>query len=203
MKSRLLTCCLSMAGLLWAGAGPADAQDTGGGAPGEQEMMELMAKYAQPGPFHQRFEKLAGSWTVTVKMWMAPGAPPMESAGQAEFEPILGGRYLVQRFKGEMMDTTFEGMGLTAYDNFAERFIDVWIDEMSTTVMVSYGQPDSTGDVITYHSKMDDPMTGRQDVPMRSVATFVDDNTHMIEMYTTDPTGQEFQTMEIVYKRQE
>lgn len=205
MKSGILTCSLLIAGLLIAGAGPVIAQDTKGEATGEQEMMEmmeLMAKYGQPGPFHHKFQKLAGKWTASAKMWLAPETQPAVSTGKVEFELILGGRYLVQRFEGQMMDATHRGMGITAYDNFRERFIDIWIDDMNTGIVVSYGTADSTGQIITYHSKMDDPMTGRKDVPVRTITTFVDDDTHLLEMFATDPAGQEFQTMEILYKRQ-
>jgi len=70
----------------------------------EQAMMEKYIQAATPGPEHQRLAKLAGKWKLQVTSWMAPGAPPQKSEATAEFKTILGGRYLHQEVKGNMMD---------------------------------------------------------------------------------------------------
>lgn len=91
---------------------------------------------------------------------------------------------------------------LTAFDNFRQEYINTWIDSMGTCLMISRGTASADGNVINYQATMDDPATDRKDLPMRSVARFEGDDTHIVEMYCTDPSGKEFQNMEIVYKRQ-
>jgi len=55
---------------------------------------------------------MTGSWEFETKMWMeGPGAPPALSKGTAEMKMIMGGRFLRQDLKGEMM-----GMPLTDTD---------------------------------------------------------------------------------------
>ena len=78
----------------------------------------------------------------------------------------------------------------------------MWIDNMGTGMYVSHGTANENGDVITLQGSMDDPMSGRKDVPTRSVSTTVDENTHKMEMFATGPDGTEFKTMEVVYTRQ-
>ena len=188
---------VAVGSLLMAGPVGAQAPDTGMAA-----MMAQWAKYATPGPHHQEMAKMVGKWTATVKTWMAPGTPPMESQGMGEFTMVLGGRYLIQDFKSQMMGQPFEGMGISAYDNFRGRYVDVWVDNMSTGMMISYGTADSTGKVFTYKGKMDDVMSGKKDVPIRTVMRIIDNDTQMMEMYGPDQTGKEYKTMEMVYKRQ-
>lgn len=163
-------------------------------------MMEAMAKYGAPGEHHRYFEKAVGSWDATVTMWMEPGAPAETYTGTGTYSLILGDRYLKHDFEGVAMGQPFKGLGLTGYDNFRERYIDLWLDDMSTSMMISYGTMDSAG-VVTYAGKVDDPMAGRKDVPIRSVTQFLDDNTSKMEMYVTDESGDEFKSMEIIYKR--
>lgn len=164
--------------------------------------MEQWAKFAQPGEGHKHFARLAGKWSAAVKFWFTPDAPPSESVGSAEFRLIFGGRFLVQEFKGRAMGQPFEGQGLTGFDNFRQEYISTWIDSMGTCLMITRGTAGADGNTIDYRGTHDDPATGRKDVPMRSVARFEGDDTHIVEMYCTDPSGKEFQNMEIVYKRQ-
>jgi hypothetical protein len=134
-------------------------------------------------------------------MWAAPGAPPMNSSGVGTFSMILGGRYLKHDFEGSTFGTPYKGLGITGYDKFREEYFDLWFDDMSTGVMISRGVADSTGKVFHYTGKMDDPMAGMKDMPVRSVYTIIDDDTRQMEMYVPDGSGGEFKSMEIVYQR--
>ncbi len=89
---------------------------------------------------------MAGTWTYTVKMWMAPDAPPMESKGSAVRKPIMEGRYFVANFTGEMKmpgedgkmkNFEFKGMSIEGYDNVQQKFVSTWCDNMGTGIMTS------------------------------------------------------------------
>jgi len=180
-------------------------------APATPSMEEMMAKWKQVnalGPQHKDMAKAVGKYDTLSRMWMAPGAQPIESKGTAEFELVLDGRYLRQKYHCPGMDMgmgkpePFEGMGLEGYDNFRKQYVSTWVDSMSTSILYMTGTADETGKVITYTGKADDPMTGQKDKPYKSVLRKISDDKAVFEMYDRTPEGQEFKAMEIEYTRQ-
>ncbi|MEW5763913.1 MAG: DUF1579 domain-containing protein [Acidobacteriota bacterium] len=183
---------------------PARAQEKEGQAPPApsqemQAMMEAYAKAAQPGPGHAFLAQLVGTFKATVKSWMGPGEPEV-SEGISENTMIFGGRYLHQKFTGSVMGQTFEGLGLTGFDNTFQKFTGLWIDSMSTGMMTSEASLDATGKVLNSVETYPDPLTGKVK-RTRSVLKIVDADTHVMEMYDVGPDGKEFRMMEITYRR--
>jgi len=170
------------------------------GQPDQAAMMAAWQKYATPGENHARLKAFAGSWTAAVKMWMAPDAPPQESAGTEEAKLIMGDRYLQADFKGTFNGQPFSGVGFTGYDNGRKKFVGVWIDNMGTGIMTSEGTCDAEGKVYTYAAMATDPMTGKTS-KSRMVMRVDSDTKHTKEMYGKGPSGKEYKMMEIVYTR--
>jgi hypothetical protein len=168
------------------------------GVSGEQ--MEAMTRAMTPGLPHKHLARLVGSWIFTNKMWVTPGQPPAESSGTMHGETILDGRYVQTVWKGNIMGMAFEGRGMDGYDNVAQKYVSSWVDNMGTGIMYSTGTCDDAGKVCAYNSDMWDPMTGKKS-SMKSVITWVDDNTFTNEMYGNDPSGKEMKMMEITAKR--
>jgi hypothetical protein len=171
---------------------------------GAEAMGQMMAEYAKWGALgeqHKEFAKAVGDWETTCRIYMAPGVPPMESKGTATFKTILGGRFLVQEYKSEMMGQPYEGMGIEGYDNFKKKYVSIWMDSMSTGIWSSAGDCDSTGKTCTYYGAMDDPVTGVQDKMGKMVVRVVDDDKHMFDMYELLPDGTEKKCMDIEYTR--
>ena len=168
------------------------------GGMSDADMQKMMAA-ATPGAEHQRLAKMAGDWTFTNTMWMAPGQPPMQSTGTMHAATEMGGRYLVADWKGEFMGQPFHGRATSAYNNVAKRYEDTWVDNMGTGIMYSTGECNAKG-VCTYTGDGWDPMSG-QKMTMRSVMSWADDNTFKTEMYAPGPDGKEMKMMEIVAKR--
>ncbi len=162
-------------------------------------MMEAMTKAATPGEQHKMLAHMAGTWDAKVTMWMMPGTDPIVSTAVAENKVIMGGRYVEQRFKGNMMGMPFEGIGYTGYDNIKKQYFGTWMDSMSTGFMVSTS---TGGDAksMTYKGTMPDPMTG-QDAPFEQKVTFIDADHSNFEMWTPGPDGKMFKMMEIAYSR--
>ena len=63
----------------------------------------------------------------------------------------MGGRYLEQRFKGDIMGMPFEGIGYTGYDNVKKQYWGTWMDNMSTGMMTSTGTAPPTGRSWTFN----------------------------------------------------
>ena len=111
----------------------------------QQAEMEAMMKAATPGDAHKKLGAMVGTFNTDVKMWMAPGTPPTGGTGVAENSWALDGRFLEQRFTGTFMGMPFHGIGYTGYDNIKKHYIGSWMDNMTTSMMVSEGTPDATG----------------------------------------------------------
>src|SRR6266446_8336523 len=97
----------------------------------EKGMMdEQMMKLGQPGEAHKRLEPLVGKWEYTVTWWMNPGKEPQVMKGTNENTLVMGGRFLQQQAHGETKENqpTFEGMGLTGYDNIKKSYTSMWVD---------------------------------------------------------------------------
>ncbi len=163
-------------------------------------MMQGFMKNAAPGPFHAHLKPLVGSWKTTSKFWMAVGAEPSVSEGTAERKLILGGRYLQEHYNSTVMAMPFQGFGMVGYDNMKKQYVSIWMDTMSTTVMVDRGTCDPSGKVFTYHGEMDDPFTGIHK-KYRTVLRVINNDKHMLEMFETAPGEKERQSMEIIYTR--
>jgi hypothetical protein len=184
---------------LFVGAIPVIAQDNDAKKAGEQKaMMDAWMKSMTPGEGHKKLEPFVGAFDVKVRSWMAPGAPPAESSGSAQNRWVLGGRYVEETFDGQFMGQPFSGIGYTGYDNIKKAFVSTWMDNMSTSIMMTKGSMD--GNTMTSSGTMDDPMSGKSQVVNNKV-TIVDNDHHTMEMWGPGPDGKPFKMMEISYAR--
>ena len=135
-----------------------------GGQPSAAEMQQMMAQMTElgkPGENHRLLAQLAGDWTYTVKMWMDPSAPAMESKGTATRKVIMDGRFCTTEHSGKfqmpgpdgkMTDMNFTGMAIEGYDNVKKKFTSAWIDNMGTMILTSEGTWDPTAKAFTYRA---------------------------------------------------
>jgi len=178
----------------------ASAQQQPSASAEQQAAMDAWMKAASPGAPHQRLAQFEGSWNVTTKMWMAPGATPEVSAGTATSKMVLGGRYLRERVESVMMGMPFEGIGYTGYDNLKGKYVGTWVDNFGTGVLTVEGTWNEADNSLVTTAEMLDPMTGKM-TSMRMVTRVVDANTHVAEFYQPGPDGVEFKGMELTYTR--
>lgn len=178
-------------------AAPAWAQDEKKGAMPPE--MEAWAKIGTPGEPHKKLAPMVGKWATTTTMWMAPGQAPMEVKGTAEGKWILDGRYVEMVHHSSMMGKPFEGRSVDGYDNQTQRYVNTWMDTMSTAPMIAYGKVEGNG--LAYSGEFIDPMTN-QKMTSRSVLSWPDKDTFKFESYMPGPDGKEFKSMEVVGKRQ-
>ncbi|MGD9851962.1 MAG: DUF1579 domain-containing protein [Nitrospirales bacterium] len=166
-----------------------------------QAMMEMYKKLATPGEPHKLFASLAGIWTTKTKSWMDPDKPPMESTGTAEMKMLLDGRFLKQKFIGEMMGQPFSGIGIDGYDNLRKKYVTAWIDTMGTGIFLMEGTASADGKTITLEGQHDEPGGGQ--MSHRAVWKIIDHNNQTFDMYGTHHGGKEMKMMEITYIRKQ
>lgn len=155
--------------------------------------------YMTPGNVHQMLAKSSGVWNEELTMWMEPGAEPTKSTATAVNKMILGGRYQHSTHMGTVMEMPFEGIGITGYDNAKKMLVSTWIDNMGTGIMYSEGKWDDASKTAEFIGTAIDPVSGKE-LKIRQIMKHVDDNTEVMEMYTTRD-GKEFKSMEIKMTR--
>jgi hypothetical protein len=171
------------------------------GAPAmDPAMMDMMMKAGTPGDAHKKLDGLVGTWDTKVQFWMMPGTDPMLSGGTSTNQWVMGGRYLEQRYKGDMAGMPFEGVGYTGYDNVKKQYWGTWMDNMSTSMMTSTGSVSADGKSWEFTATMSDPMTGKDSTAKEKV-TVIDADHHTMEMWAAGPDGKMFKNMEINYSR--
>jgi len=163
----------------------------------EKAMMELYMKLGTPGAPHKMLESLAGTWVAKSRMGIETGQA-MEEAGFSEQKMILGGRFLLQEYSGQMMGMPYNGIGYTGYDNHAKKFVSTWMDSTSTAILFFEGTGSPDGKTITQECAHDDPMRG----PMkwRSVIRILDENKNTFEMFGIKDDKEE-KMFELIYTR--
>lgn len=168
--------------------------------PKMEEMMKKVEAAGKPGAAHKALEPLVGDWNAEVKMWMDPAAAPTTSKGTAKAVWDLNGRFVREEFKGEFMGKPFRGLSFTGYDNVKQKYNNVWIDDMSTTIFTSEGEADKAGKAISFEGSYSCAMTGEKEKPSKQVIRIISPDKHIFEMY--DPSkGANAKTMEITYTR--
>ena len=171
-------------------------------APAEAEQAAMMAAWQKamtPGEAHAALARGAGTWKMTVRMWMDPSAEPMVSEGSAERRMILGGRVLEEASTSDMMGMPFEGLGRTGYDNVTGKYWSSWIDNMSTGIFLQHGSHDPETDAYGFNGEYPDPMSGGT-TRVRSVVRWENDDTQHFEWYEDRGAG-EVKTMVVTYER--
>lgn len=192
-----LCLCAVLAGL----AVPVAAQE--GEAPAADPAMAAMMASMVPGPQHEMLASMTGTWTITMKFWMEPGAEPQTSTGTAERSMIFDGRVLEERVTSEVMGMPFEGLGHTGYDNVTGEWWGTWMDNMGTGVMLTKGTVDEDTHTSTWEGEMSDPVSGGK-TPMRMVAKHEGGDREVVEFFSPAPDGGDMiRTMELTYERQQ
>ncbi|MDX2200936.1 MAG: DUF1579 domain-containing protein [Phycisphaerae bacterium] len=179
--------------------------------PDEKAMAEAMEKMAKLGPNHELLKGMIGDWDYTMSWWMDPSQPAQTSKGTAKHVSMMEGRYVHSDHQGTMampdpanpgksVDKPFHGAGVTGYDNMKQKFVSVWMDNMSTGMFMTEGTYDAAAKTFTYHGDMDDPMMSGSKVHVRYTIKMTDNDHHDFTWYETRG-GQEMKTMEIKYAR--
>ena len=147
----------------------------------------------KPGPELDHCKQLEGTWDATMKFMGA------ESKGTMIWKMDLGGLWLLEHFKGDFGGMPFEGRGATTYDPAKKKYVNVWIDSMTTSPMISEGtfNPDKKT------MSMTGTMTGPDGKSMKHIMTsqMIDNNNILFTMRTPDASGKEEEMFTITYKR--
>lgn len=100
---------------------------------------------------HGRLMKLAGKYTTATK-FTGGGETAPESAGEATFTSILGGRFLLQEEKGSMFGQSIESRKMYGFNAESKKYEGLWTYTGSTAMMTMTGTSADEGKTIAFNS---------------------------------------------------
>lgn len=164
--------------------------------------MQACATAGTPGAQHAQLAKSIGTWTGNTTMWMAPGMEPTQSTCTSTIAGIMDGRFTKCKLEGEMPGMgPFNGFGIYGFDNVAQKYQAVWIDNCGTGIMTGIGELSSDSSTMTWKFSYTCPITKKL-TTMREIDRFTGKDSKTTELFSIDPkSGKEFKMMEIVFTR--
>jgi len=166
----------------------------------DDAMMKAWTAFMTPGEMHKMMATWNGTWTAEVSSYMDPSAPPTKSTATVENKMALNGLYQMGHFTGTMMGSPFEGFGTLAYDNAKKMFVNTWVDNMGSGVVIMTGQWNPATKTLELKGTQSDPMTGK-DSAIREELKIIDANTQKMTMYGVGMDGKEMKFMEATMKK--
>jgi len=153
----------------------------------------------KPGPEHAILKRDEGVWDARVEMQMGPPGTPAQVSSGVETNTLIGGLWLVSDFKGTMEGQPFRGHGTFGYDALKKKYVGIWVDSMSTSLMRTEGDYDAVAGTLTMVGEGPGPDGNL--VNYREVMRWPDPATRVFTMFMSGPDGKEAPAMSITYKR--
>ena len=168
------------------------------------QLIAMMQEMSKPDEHHAFLKKFAGDFDCTLQMWMDPTDKPTPTPGYTESQWQLGGRYLTSDFVGSFSfggaNVPLKGIGILGYDRIKGQYFSVWMDSMSTGVMMLPGVADTNAGTLTFDG-MVTSFAGES--RMKNVYTLTEKGYTMefFEPNPMDPAGELANTGIITYTR--
>jgi len=164
-------------------------------------MAKAWQDFATPGDMHKWLAKFNGIWDADITSYANP-AQPEKTKGTAVYTSALNGLYQEGKFTGTMMGMPLEGKSWCGYDNSKKEFVNTWIDNMGSGIILMKGKYDEASKTLTLKGVQTNPATGK-DADIRELMKITGDNNYTMEMYGTGPDGKEMKFMDTTYKRKQ
>lgn len=173
--------------------------------------MQECLKNMEPGEPHKLLGNFVGSWKTTSKMWMMgeSGPPPLVTNGTSEVKWVLGGHYIMEEHRGEVMmpdadmqmkKKAHEGISMVGYDNNRNLYTGTWADNLGTAMMNFKGAASPDGKTITMYGEMDEPMVKVYGRYVKFVHRILSKDKHVFELYDLH-AGDNYKVIEVTYER--
>lgn len=166
------------------------------------EMMAAMKRLGEPGEGHARLGPLVGVWDTETHMYMAPGAEPIVTEGQAESRTTLGGRFLVEDLDGHGPDgAPYRGQSVLGFNNITGRYEGIWISDGMTPMTTYTGEMSEDGRTLVFAGTETDPTGTGPDRTFRMERVIQGPERNTLAMHYAMPDGTQMKSFEIVYTR--
>jgi hypothetical protein len=158
------------------------------------------AQFPEPPKEMEVFQRDVGKWDCEARFYADPAAEPMLSKATEENE-MLGGFWMVSKFKGEVMGAPFEGSGQFGWNATTKKYIGSWVDSMSPQATCMEGTWDAASKTLTMVGASTDPSGA--EMRSKQAVVYEDDDHHTMTMYLQGPGGKDDWTkqLEVRYSR--
>jgi hypothetical protein len=154
-----------------------------------------------PGQEHRVFDVMQGSWDVSLKIPIGNGKH-IDGKTFCKAEWVMDGRFMRLEY-----NSTFQGKPLTVvrylgFDRYKNKYTETHFESTHTDMMMSEGTISPDGKTVTCWGNHVDVAINKS-VKVRTVTTFVDNDTFVLEMIYTDTDGKDFKTVTLTHKRKQ
>ena len=128
-----------------------------------KRFVDAYSALGMPGTQHETLVALAGDWQVAGRMRFSPEDEWEAFFASAEITPMLGGRFISERIAGDQTESwpvPYKGLRILGYDNAANEFNAVVLNNLQTSILSMSGALD--GSLLTLRGTFDSPLTGEQ-----------------------------------------
>lgn len=154
-----------------------------------------------PGQEHKVFDIMQGSWDVSLKIPIG-NDKYIDGKTFCKAEWVMDGRFMRLEY-----NSTFQGKPLTVvrylgFDCYKNKYTETHFESTHTDMMSSEGTISPDGKTITCWGNHVDVAVNKS-VKVRTVTTFVDNDTFILEMIYTDTDGKDVKTVTLTHKRKQ
>ena len=184
-------------GLLLAARPPQDPP--AGGDP--MAMFGGAGKYLKPNENHEWLGQMVGQWDVTMKLFMGPGMPPMESKGTSTGRWLMDGRWLTLESEIPMFGMPVKTVWTLGYDNFKQKYVGSNVNSFETAMRSAEGFRDQAGTSLHLYGTLDEYLTGEHDKMVRYTWKILSPDERTVEVHDLAIGLENTKVIEIHYKR--
>ena len=147
----------------------------------------------EPGPEHDVLKAMEGTWDAVMKM----GAE--ETKGVMTYQMDLGGLWLLSTFEGEFTGMKFKGHGIDGYNPMKKKYVSVWVDSWTPTVLNLEGDWDKESKTLTMAG--DPPGPNGETAKVTMITKWTNQDQMEFTMFGPGPDGKQMEMMVITYTR--
>ena len=140
--------------------GAAAESEPGQSASGTEPFVAAYADLSTPGPAHERLAKLVGSWRVEGRYRFGVAKEWCDFTARSDIAPILGGRFIVERFASATADGQLEGVRIFGHDNLRAAFVMLGLTNQGTQLDHLASHAQESGQNVVLRGNFRNPATG-------------------------------------------
>lgn len=167
-----------------------------------EAMMMQWEAHMTPGPHHAHMAERVGEYDAHFTWWQMPGGPGESARGVTTASTILDGLFLKEVTRSDEMipGHMFHGIGITGWDNTADKLVMVWIDNAGSGMYYAEGGCNADCSEQVAEGWGTDMMTGTTQ-RYRYVTKDAGPDGLLFEMWVQGDDGEFWRMMECRYTR--
>jgi hypothetical protein len=125
-----------------------------------------------------------GEWDAEISTSMpgTDGKVETQKSKGVESNRMLGGKWLLSDFKGDLFGMKFEGHGQDGFDAKKGKYVGTWVDSMTRIITMLEGSYDEKTKTLVMYADTENPDNDRP-MKMRLETQFKEDGSRVMKQY--------------------